>query len=81
MLARTWPYGTRKAVTVGEAGMHKGAPFAICVEECQGGEGFILLGMKEAVQKGEKGYIEFKQGGPTGGYWEFHKGSLLITPS
>lgn len=80
MLARTWPYGTRKAVVVADAGIEKGQNFAICVEECQGGEGFVLLGMSKAVQKGAKGYIEFKQGGPTGGYWEFHEGSLLLTP-
>ncbi len=66
---------------VAEAGAHKGAPYAICVEECEGGEGFALLGMAKAVAKGIKGYIEFKQGGPTGGYWEFHEGSLLLTAS
>ncbi len=79
MLARTWPYGTRKAVKVAGVGTQKGVPYAVCVETCDNGEVFVLLGMEKAAAKDDEGYIEFKDGGPTGGFWEFHKGSPIIT--
>ncbi len=80
MLACTWPYGTRKSVKVAGVGVEKGRPFAICVESGPDAEAFVLLGMANPVAKDDVGYIEFKQGGPTGGFWEFHKGSPT-TPS
>jgi hypothetical protein len=67
-------------VKVEGAGVEKWHPLAICVEQCEGSEAFVLLGMSNPVRKGEEGYIEFKQGGPTGGFWEFHKGSPIIIP-
>lgn len=46
--------------------------FLVCYEEASQ-EAFILVGDKSEAKPGDTGYIEFKQGGPTGGFWEFHK--------
>lgn len=76
MLHRTWKYGTVQAATVVDviaAGLYE----AIVCESA--GEAHILLGNPTRAVKGEEGYITFKDGGPTGGYWEYTKGSPPVT--
>ena len=70
---RTWQYGVRKFVRVDRVELG----FVICIEDTSG-EAFLLIGGSNSARIGEKGYIEFKQGGPTGGFWEFHSESSTI---
>lgn len=76
-LARTWEYGTVLAVTVVDvinAGRFQGII-------CQAGdEAHVILGNPTRAAKGEEGYITFKSGGPTGGYWQYTKGPPSVTP-
>jgi hypothetical protein len=70
---RTWPYGTTKRVKVLNAVRNPRYVGLIC--HCdEDGEGYVLTMRRpfyEEVQDGDAGTITFKEGGPTGGYWEF----------
>lgn len=72
MIARTWPYGTKLPVLV----EHGTKDFLVVTyDHGYKKEGFILIkrNMGEIPAEGSNGFITFKQGGPTGGYWEFSK--------
>jgi hypothetical protein len=65
---RTWSHGTRRPVKVVDVG----PKVLVCVDESN--EAFLLIGEHIVVKPDDLGYIEFKEGGQTGGYWEFHHG-------
>lgn len=63
---RTWPYGTKKRVTVLDA------PHQSVLVVSDGDEGFVLIDAIPAnVNKGDTGVITYTDGGPLGGYWHF----------
>ena len=67
VIRKTWGYGTRKKVII----MDANTSVITAIEE-ETKEGFILAGIRapRRLSKGEGVTIEFKQGGPTGGYWD-----------
>jgi len=67
VIRRTWPYGTRKTVTVRQiVGV-----WVVCFER-ESTEHFALTGVDHAgVSAGDERTIEFREGGPTGGHWDF----------
>ena len=69
VVKRTWQYGTRKAVKVIQPPSRR----VIVVAEVAGKEAFILVGDHPIPLPAlhARGIIEFKPGGPTGGYWEW----------
>jgi hypothetical protein len=73
---RTWPYDTRKRVTVIsiEPVANSGNTHILACKEDLTSEGFILVrrGLPDA-KAGDLGVITFKQGGPAGGYWDYEK--------
>lgn len=75
-MKRTWPYGTRKNVTV----LHWiGGPVACALvvqaDDDPIAEVHCLLGeprdFPPRVRAGERGTITFTRGGPTGGHWRY----------
>lgn len=72
---RTWPYGTKKTVTVDtiKLGLLSNDFDVICIEQMPNGdrEGYLLIGCKNlvAVEVGKRYVMEFTKGGPCGGYW------------
>ena len=74
MESRTWPYGTTKnvKVTMRQTGKHKGLSISVIIvfDEAEK-ESYILVGDRSGAKVGDVGVITFKEGGPTGGYWEF----------
>lgn len=73
MQTKTYPYGTQKRGTVLERtqARYKGQLVGILVLQDEHGEGEILVGTESAGEAGDTGTLEFKQGGPMGGYWHF----------
>jgi hypothetical protein len=72
MKTRTWPYGTRKEVTVIDVIPDPPEIMVACLEEATQ-EAFICIYRLGAVRatKGQHGTLTFTQGGLTGGYWAF----------
>jgi hypothetical protein len=76
MEQRTWPYGTKKNVTIigFEFLRNPGNIILTCGEE-ESEEKFILMLRTphdaERASVGDRGVISFKPGGPTGGYWDY----------
>lgn len=68
-LLRTWPYGTTRKGKVVETS----ANAQLVIDE--NGLGHILVGgAGDATGKvGDTGVLRFTKGGPTGGYWKFHR--------
>ena len=69
---RTWPYGTRKNVTVINSGLAR-AGRVVLARETGTCEVFILVQGLEVWSPATdcEGVIVFSEGGPTGGYWRF----------
>lgn len=78
MQTRTWPYGTAKRVQVLDVAFclirNVRTRVLTCVELEGEREAHILVGDggDEAVSM-DVGYIVFRQGGPTGGYWRYER--------
>jgi hypothetical protein len=68
VIKRTWPYGTRKAVKVIQAG-----PGVMTVAELAGKEAYVLVnhGVRPVPPMQARGIIEFTEGGRMGGYWQW----------
>jgi hypothetical protein len=85
MLERTWPYGTTKRVRVLTREIipfQNGLAESLVVAELESSEAFILIGNKAAAGPGDLGTITFREGGPTGGYWDFEPDApLTFRPS
>ena len=64
---RTWDYGTKKTVKILDVNTS-----VITAHEEITKEGFILAGIRSPfrLSRGDAVIIEFKRGGPTGGYWD-----------
>ena len=76
MIARTWPYGTRKTGVIIDfnRGVRTDAMFLVGDDEPK--EGYMLLdkrGHFDGLKRGQPVTIEFKPGGETGGYWDVVK--------
>ena len=79
MIHRTWEYGTVKRVEVisvekSRVGPSEIAIVAVVERDVGDPEGFILVRGIPAGGlpiKGDWGRIEFKAGGPTGGFWGY----------
>ena len=67
---RTWAYGTRRSAVVLDRVERPGA-VALCIEDGEGDAHILLDGPDTIGQRGDRGHIEFRRGGPTGGYWHF----------
>ena len=68
MIARTWPYGTTIEVTVKYVISSGSSQSIICVDAKN--EAYVLIGERTTAKPGENRSIIFREGGPTGGYWE-----------
>ncbi len=69
---RTWPYGTRRKVTVVKVAATSSGQVVMCSDDLMKGEGYILIQEPDqSVAAGQQRTIEFLRGGPTGGYWAF----------
>lgn len=69
---KTWPYGTIKKVVVEAV---EGGQYLVV----KGAEGFLLLGIDPMdVEPGDHAEIIFKEGGPSGGYWDFVRGPRTL---
>jgi hypothetical protein len=76
MIARTWPYGTRKVVTIIDFARVNDHCYTTCRHIDDPTEATILLdGVQTIVALfhrpaiGQRRVIEFREGGPTGGHW------------
>ena len=80
MLARTWPYGTQKQVTIiGKAA--KGRYIGLVCHEAGSKEAFVCIYSAShptavSAREGEKGTLTFTEGGPTGGYWDYRSATV-----
>jgi hypothetical protein len=75
-LTRTWPYGTQKNVTVvsNDPVPNSGDTYILACLEEETAEGFVLVRRgKGDAWKGDRGVITFKEGGTTGGHWNYEK--------
>ncbi len=74
---RTWPYGTRikVAVELVEEASNSLTPRIAVFIALEGAEGFVAISTEHdrVPVAGEQGTIEFREGGPTGGYWALIK--------
>ncbi len=80
MRSKTWPYGTKKQVTVLNVTQTKNLVGMACTED-DSGEGFALLLNTTSARNakpGDSGVITFKPGGPTGGYWDYADRDVLL---
>ena len=77
MKQRTWPFGTRKKVTVHHVSVyrHEGEETrAVFVTEPETREFFILAGKNwPGAQQGNTGTIIFKECDPNRGRWQFEQ--------
>ena len=74
MIARTWPYGTRKTCKV--ESVSNTSRFAVLVA-VEGDEAYLLLdvaGHFDGLRTGQDVVIEFRSGGPLAGFWDVAKG-------
>ena len=81
MIKRAWPYGTRKRVRIvdvtrGHDWVMGHVAAVLCEDLEVPGEAFLclldgtgLVAIKPQPEKGQERAIEFRAGGPTGGYW------------
>lgn len=75
---RTWPYGARRGFHVDEVRAIKGGIAIVGIDS--GGEGHVIYCAPQdciGVAAGNRGWITFTEGGPTGGWWKFEKAQLL----
>jgi len=79
MIARTWPYGTRKPAFVLLFERKDGYDVALCCMDDDPGEAHIIVNLfDQELAAGDRGEMIFLQGGPTGGYWTFEKTEVAI---
>lgn len=84
MKTKTWKYGTKLSgeVMVVVKGSHPRKPRMAGVFVPSKDEAFIMVGVEHEAEPvhGQTVTIEFKQGGPTGGYWQIVKKTLVPMP-
>lgn len=91
MLARTWPYGTRKRVLVigiTEMYLRPEGPKCPVVTAVDSDatvadadrEGYFLFGEEAKPAYGAEVTIVFTQGGPQGGYWKIEEEAHVHQP-
>jgi hypothetical protein len=71
---RSWPYGTRKTVTViSSLALPSKQILLVCKDDSN--EGWMLMlrlpHVAEKAARGDRGVITFKPGGMNGGYWDY----------
>jgi hypothetical protein len=71
MLTCTWPYGTRKRVRIIEVVERGRTRGIVCEHLGESRAATVLLTSTDAVapRVGLETFIEFREGGPTGGHW------------
>jgi hypothetical protein len=75
MITRTYPYGTKKNVTVLNVtqGMSS-VVTVVCKQDGTDQEFFLVMTKRDKgaeAKPGDRGVITFKAGGPKGGYWDY----------
>lgn len=76
MRKRTWPYGTILEAEVLHLEVLSDGTRIMALKD-ERGEGHFLVGTdSDEAEPGDKGLLQFCQGGPTGGYWRFRKWQL-----
>ena len=73
MKTRIWPYGTRKTGKVIEVIRWADLMIIVFIEDGPAPEAFACVyraGTVDATE-GEEGTITFKEGGPTGAFWDY----------
>ena len=75
-IARTWPYGTRKTGTVVAIVNLNTLSVLVVRDGDDPKKAHVLMygyGHFDGLNEGDTVTIEFKEGGPTGGYWDVVK--------
>ena len=70
---RTWPYGTQYQVVILQASKMRTSTMLLCMHA---DEAFVLVlphthDAARSAKENDVGVITFKEGGPTGGYWDY----------
>jgi hypothetical protein len=62
---KTVPFGTKVGGVVHDV---EGQVMVVLGDD---NEGYVLVGSGSAGKPGDRGELEFRKGGPMGGYWQF----------